>query len=266
MRARRAERSFAVQLRQIARNIGDIVKGLFDPTDMTASTIAVGEMLSGYADLITPWAKATSERMLADVSRRDAAGWHRLGQQINRRLVEEIATTPMQQMLADLRSTQVELIRSLPLRAKERVHELSVQALTGGGRWEEIAREIARQGEVSQGHANTIARTETGRAQTEFQRVRAEHLGSPGYVWRTALDRDVRPIHKALEGTYHTWANPPIAGERGERAHPGAIYNCRCFCEPVLAGEMPQTGARARSPEYLAALREQGYTMGTAFE
>lgn len=201
MRARRAERGFAQQLRQIARAVGDIVRGRFDPLDLQASTIAIGEMLSGYADLITPWARAVAYRLLADISRRDAAGWHRLGQQINRALVQEIETTPMQQMLHDLLETQVDLIRSIPLDARERVHELSVRAMTGGGRWEEIAEQTLNQYGVSRSKANLIARTETGRAQTEFQRVRAEHIGSEGYIWRTARDLDVRALHRRLEGT-----------------------------------------------------------------
>jgi uncharacterized protein with gpF-like domain len=99
-------------------------------------------------------------------------------------------------------------------------------------------------------HARLIARTETARTASVLTEVRAKSVGSEGYIWRTSLDADVRPkigtpnfaklntlamgSHRKLEGTFHRWDDPPIASENGERAHPGQIYNCRCWPEPVL--------------------------------
>jgi SPP1 gp7 family putative phage head morphogenesis protein len=225
LRARRAETQFAQQLRHIARAIGQIVNGTADP-DNPHQWITVAQALEDYGRLITPWATATSTRMLAEVSRRDVAGWHEIGRTINRALAQEIATAPIGPTLQQLLADQVHLITSLPREAAERVHQLSLEAVTGGRRWEEIAEDLAASGQVSLGRANLIARTETGRAATALMQVRATHLGSEGYVWRTARDRDVRPLHKRLEGSYHRWDDPPVAGERGELAHPGAIYNC----------------------------------------
>jgi SPP1 gp7 family putative phage head morphogenesis protein len=268
LRARRAETQFAQQLRHMARTIGHIVSSM---SEMAPSEWwRMREALDDYGRLITPWATAVAQRQLAEISRRDAASWHEIGRTINRALAQEIATAPIGPTLQELLATQVHLITSLPREAAEQVHQLSVAAMTAGTRWEELVpwikdRLIATGGNAL-ARANLIARTETGRAATTLMQVRATHVGSEGYIWRTARDRDVRPRHKLLEGTYHSWDDPPVAGERGELAHPGAIYNCRCFPEVVLPGAEPQLGPRPRSPAFLAALRAQGYTTGTAFE
>jgi SPP1 gp7 family putative phage head morphogenesis protein len=276
--ARAAERSFAAQLRHIARAIGHIVGGTVDP-DNPHQWTSVAQALEDYGRLITPWATRVSQHQLAEVARRDAASWHALGRTISRGLGEAIRSANLGPTYQQLLANQVHLITSLPREAAEEVHQLSVQAMTAGTRWRELVPEIGEKltatgftGNVL-ARANLIARTETGRAATELQRVRAKHVGSEGYIWRTARDRDVRPLHKKLEGSYHRWDDPPIAGERGELAHPGSIYNCRCFAEIVLPGELvaPAKGdivlrPRPVNPAFLAALRERGYTSGAAFE
>lgn len=109
-----------------------------------------------------------------------------------------------------------------------------IEAMPGGVRASETAKEIERTGDVTRSRADLIARTETTRAATSMVEARARHVGSEGYIWRTVGDVDVREIHKKLEGKFVRWDSPPVAGENGERAHAGAIYNCRCWPEPVI--------------------------------
>jgi SPP1 gp7 family putative phage head morphogenesis protein len=266
---RRAEAEYARNLRRIARHIDDIVRG-FAPDD-PAGLRQLEETLQAYAVILEPWAETQAERMLAEVARRDANAWHELGKEIGRRLRREIATAPTGLTFQRLMTEQVDLITSLPREAADRVHELATLGLTSGERWNEIAKEIMRTGEVTRSRANTIARTETGRAATNLTQVRAEHVGSPGYWWRTARDADVRPRHKELEGQFVLWSDPPVVTEPGQpevRAHAGAWINCRCWPESVI-GEAPEPGATLRlprNPEYLRALRDAGYTAGAVFE
>jgi len=153
---------------------------------------------------------------------------------------------------------QVELITSLPLDAAQRVHELAVGSLYTGARAKEISTEILKTGDVTRARANLIARTEVGRAATTLTKVRAQHVGSEGYIWVSSHDGDVRPAsgtknfakyntlamgsHRALDGTFHRWDDPPVASPKGERAHAGCIYNCRCWARPVLPGELAVSG------------------------
>jgi SPP1 gp7 family putative phage head morphogenesis protein len=265
-RARRAERQFAQQLRAVARQIGQFVKMWKGPG---TSTAGVEEILRRYSDLIGPWAQASSERLIAEVSRRDARSWQELGKRVNRALRQEIETAPTGPALRELMAAQTGLIKDMPLEAEQRIRELAMSAVSGGRRWEEVAKDILDQEGVSRARANVIARTETGRASSVVTEARAVHIGSPGYFWRTSLDADVRPQHKRLEGSFHRWDSPPIASEPSQREmryHPGAGPNCRCYAEPVMADQPISEGRRPRNPEYLAALRAAGYTTGAAFE
>jgi SPP1 gp7 family putative phage head morphogenesis protein len=272
MRARRAESRFAVQLRHIARHVGNIVRGMLGIEPSAAELSEIEAALDAYARLIEPWATATATRMLRDVERRDAAGWHRLGQEIHRALRQEIEAVPISSMLDRLLEKQVGLITSLPREASERVHRLNVEmvhvraleVVVGGRRWEDIVEDIQATGDVTLSRANTIARTEVARSASEIQATRAMNVGSEGFIWRTAKDRDVRLIHERLEGKYFPWNDPPLL-DNGRPGLPGTIYNCRCWAEPVLEGG-PVDRPLARSPAYLAALRAAGYTAGTAFE
>jgi SPP1 gp7 family putative phage head morphogenesis protein len=262
-RVRAAERHYGVLMRVIAKQIDIIVNGLY--ADEATRWEHIEGALDDYAALLTPWARQVGQNMLTNVSARDYATWVRLGREIGRSLGLEVASVAMAPTLASLLADQVLSIRSLPLDAKERVHTLSIEALTGGKRWEQIREEIEDQGQVSRGQANTIARTETARAASTIQSTRAQGIGSDGFVWRTARDADVRRLHRELEGKFFHWDDPPILDD-GRPGLPGTIYNCRCWAEPVLAGELPQLGPLARNPAYLAALQAAGYTTGTAFE
>lgn len=234
-KVRKGESAYAVNLRKIAKHIGDLVDA-FNPND--ASQIKdLENALRRYADLLTPWARMTAKRMLVDVSRRDEKVWKEYTTYLGVNLRNEIYNAPTGQVMMDLMNDQVALITSLPLEAAKRVHELAIGALYQGDRANEIAAEIMKTGEVTRSRANLIARTEVGRAATTLTQARAEYVGSSGYIWRTAHDLDVRPLHKKLDGTFHTWDDPPVSGERGERSHPGCIYNCRCYVEVVLPDE-----------------------------
>lgn len=232
-KVRRAEAHFSRQLRKIAEAVGDIVDKLA-PNGVVSNLPAITTALEGYAERIEPWARAVARRSVEEVARMDVAAWADLSRQIGRGLVREIRQAPVGKVMLEEMRDRVELITSLPREAGLRAHRLVVSQMTGGRRAAETAKEIARTGEVTGSRAMLIARTETTSCATALVKARAKHVGSKGYIWRTAGDADVRPLHKALEGVFVPWDDPPVAGENGERAHAGAIYNCRCWPEPVL--------------------------------
>lgn len=250
--ARRAEIQYATQLRQLARMLGTLTQS-FDP-DQPRDLERLEGLLNDYARIIAPWASNTAARMLADVSRRDEKAWMEHSSELSQGLRAEIASAPTGQTMKALLDDQVRLITSLPLEAARRVHELAIEAVTTGNRGQELRKMILATGDVAASRAELIARTETARATTTLTQARAQWIGSEGYIWRNVGDADVRPAigsknfsalntlargsHRKLEGTYHRWDQPPIAGERGERAHPGCIYNCRCFPEIVFPRSM----------------------------
>jgi uncharacterized protein with gpF-like domain len=188
------------------------------------------------------------------VSKRDETAWRRYGAELGQELSAQLRTAPVGVELARLLDQQVTLITSLPLEAAQRVQRLATTALTEPTRWTVLAAEIMRTGDITVSRANTIARTETSRAASVLLQVRAEHLGSDGYQWVSVGDMETRPAigtkhfaelntlakgsHRKLNGTVHKWNEPPIAAPNGTRAHPGQLWNCRCFAIPILPASL----------------------------
>lgn len=229
--SRRAERFYARQLRRLALQVGAIVTGCVEAGQPPSM---IEHMLHAYADLIGPWAEAAAASMLADVARRDALMWAQHSRAMSRALADEIQSAPTGDILRQLMKDQVRLIKSLPLAAAERVHELALKGLEEGSRGQDIVAEIMRTGQVTRSRAELIARTETGRAASNLTEARAKYVGSTHYVWRSAEDSDVRDRHKKHNGKVFSWDNPPKSEPNLEPYHPGAGPNCRCYAEPII--------------------------------
>jgi len=231
IRARKTEREYARKLRSVARHIGDLVRGF----DLEAPGVAgtIRSALERYANLLHPWAKSVGDRMVTEVAQRDERSWFRVADQMGTALRKEIAEAPIGEVMRARQAEQVKLITSLPLEAAERVQHMTREGIIKGWRADQIAAEIMKTGEVSLSRANTIARTEVGRTSTLLTQARAEHVGSTHFKWISAGDSDVRPTHRALNGKVFRWDDPPEC-DPGHRALPGAIWNCRCYPEPIL--------------------------------
>lgn len=230
-RISRAERVFARNLTRLAVHVGQMVSGV-NPVANPAAVPAVADMLRRYADALMPWAEATVASMVADVNARDLAMWRNAGQQMSEAVRREILGAPTGEAMRDLMASQVELIRSIPLEAAQRVHDLTIAGLEDGPRAARIAEEIMRTGEVAKSRAMLIARTEVARTASTLTQARAEHVGSEGYIWRTSKDGDVRKSHKQMAGKFVRWDEPPTLDNL--KGHAGCLPNCRCYPEPVL--------------------------------
>lgn len=233
MKTGRAEREYGSALRQVGVHVGQIVKQ-FDPT-VPANVPTLTNVLQRYAEALQAWAEATALKMLTEVDSQSRQAWAQLSVEMSRTLQEELRSTPTGTVMRQLLGEQVTLIKSIPLEAAKRVHELTLKGIEDGTRAKEIATEIMRSGDVAASRAMLIARTEVARTASTLTQARAQNVGSDGYVWRTSGDGDVRKDHKELNGKFFRWDDPPVADQRsGARAHAGQIYNCRCWPEPVI--------------------------------
>jgi len=245
--ARGAESQFNSRLRQVAKQVDAIVRGLA-PDGEISDRGALFDALAAYSELIGPWAKSVARYMVADVSRRNLRAWQEIGNDMSRALRAEIAHAPTGMLNAALMDEQVTLIKSLPLKAAKRIHDLTDSALTTSTRAETIAKDILATGRVTEARARLIARTEVSRTAANLTQARAMFAGSEGYVWRTSQDSDVRPTHQELEGVYVRWDSPPRLssaptveaaslppkGNAMAPYHAGCGPNCRCYPDPVL--------------------------------
>lgn len=214
--------------------MGALIKGLA-PNGVLRDPAALYKALKDYAELITPWANSVAQVMLADVYRRDLRMWKQNSAEMGAQLRHTILNSPVSGALASLQQEQVKLIRSLPLEAAMRVHELSLQSLVSSQRASTLAKDIMATQAVTDSRARTIARTEVSRASSNLLQARSQYAGSEGYVWRTSDDGDVRDSHRAMEGVYVRWSSPPTLDKL--TGHAGCLPNCRCFAEPIFPND-----------------------------
>lgn len=193
--------------------------------------------LRSYADLISPWAETVARYMVADVARRNLRAWRENSADMGRALRDELMNAPTGSYYALMMAEQVKRIKSLPLDAAQRVHDLAQEAMITGERASTIAAKIMETGHVSASKAKLIARTEVSTAASTLTQARAQYAGSEGYIWRTSRDGDVRPTHRAQEGRYIRWTSPPRTDKGLAPYHAGCGPNCRCYPEPVFPND-----------------------------
>lgn len=211
-----------------------IVKGLA-PDGALNDPGPLIQTLKQYAQTIEPWARSVAAFMVADVARRDKSMWAKNAKEMSAGLRREIMEAPTGETFRQLQESQVGLIKSIPLEAAERVHQLSQEAMIASIRPADIAKKILETEAVSASKARLIARTEVARAASNMVQARAEFVGSEGYIWRTSGDLDVRDSHREMEGKYVQWKHPPTLD--GLTGHAGTLPNCRCFAEPIFPNE-----------------------------
>ncbi len=231
--ARRAEVAYSARLRGMAKQIGQIVKG-FAPDGVVKDMDKLLTTLSAYSTMMTPWAEAVANYMVADVERRNERLWRKVASEMGSAIRIELSSSRNGIVYRQMMDEQVELIKSLPTKAGERVHYLTTEALATGRRAESIAQEIKETQHVTESRARLIARTEVARTAATFMQSRAMAAGSDSYIWRTVRDADVRETHKEMEGRVIRWDNPPKTDKNLAPYHAGCGPNCRCYAEPIL--------------------------------
>lgn len=106
-----------------------------------------------------------------------------------------------------------------------------------GHRSENLIKTIIDSYGVSKRKAKFLARQETSLLMSNMRQQRYEDAGITKYKWSTSHDERVRKRHVELDGKTFFWSQPPIVDQKGNRAHPGQDFNCRCVAIPILPGE-----------------------------
>lgn len=220
--------------------VGEIAKDFKeDNPDLFGQERAVQQRLFSYAQEIEIWAYEISSVMLSRVARADYTVWNSTGEKLSAETKKRLKDTATSSVFQKLQHEQVELIKSLPLEAAQKVHEWTQKGLSEGERYPSIAKRIREKlGGVTESRAILIARTETTRTRSNFTQARAQAVGSTHYIWHTVGDGSVRDTHAKLNGKVFAWNDPPISdyGKNGEpiRSHPGGTWNCRCYASPIF--------------------------------
>jgi SPP1 gp7 family putative phage head morphogenesis protein len=224
--AKSTEKQYERELKKVAKQVGHIIALYQRGAELLPG---LDKALFNYSEALGPWATLVAERMLAAVGRTNYRQWKAKSKTLSRELREDSNVA----VARDLTNENVALIKSLPIEAGTRAQTLAMEAVTGGKRADEVAKEIARSGEVTASRATLIARTEVAKANSAITQARAADVGATHYVWRTADDESVRESHAEMEGEVVAFDDPPELD--GMVGHAGEFPNCRCYPEPIIA-------------------------------
>jgi SPP1 gp7 family putative phage head morphogenesis protein len=145
---------------------------------------------------------------------------------------------PILSAMTKATAANIELIQSIPAQYFDKLGESVSKNMQAGIRYEDLAREVMRIGDVTESRAKLIARDQTSKMNGAFNRARQTSIGLDRYKWQTSGDERVRDNHAANDGKVFRWDDPPETG------HPGEDVNCRCVAIPYfdLDGEEERLG------------------------
>jgi len=242
-----AERDFFRALKKVAQLSGHLVDSHVEGHTIK-NTVEMQKALAAYADLITPWARRVSARMLEKIMKQNERAYNAKSKIIGAALKLQVADREVGATAAALMNEQVQLIRSIPLEAGLRAQKIAFESVLTGTRAApdqdtiaEIQKQLGLSTEVAVSRAQLIARTETARATASINQARAMKVGSGQYRWHNSGDGAVRDSHriyegKPMQGCVFSWNDPPTLSD-GMTGHPGTFPNCRCFAEPIFTKE-----------------------------
>lgn len=110
----------------------------------------------------------------------------------------------------------------------------------------ELSKVVQERLGIADRHADFIARDQVAKLNSALTESTQRAAGVTRYRWRSSTDQRVRPMHHALDGSIHSWGDPPVTNKDGDRNNPGEDYQCRCVAIPILDEE-----AQPRAPKPL---------------
>lgn len=188
-------------------------------------------MLVDYSEVISSWAEKVGQRMFEQVEREEWNQWRSVSEEIAAGLRDVVGNTPVGAVAQDIVHRQVQLMKSLPLEAADRVRDIqsrAMEAVINGERPDQLYEMIMQSGDVAASRAQLIARTEIGRATGALTEARALAVGSEGYWWRIE-GAGTRDSHYKMRNKFVRWDNPPTLD--GMTGHAGCLPNCKCWSE-----------------------------------
>ena len=163
----------------------------------------------------------------------------------------------IQQWVADA----VNKIQSIPAQELGEMEAIIQQGYLNGKTIREIAGEIQKEYNVTKSKAVFLARDQVGTLNAQITKHQQEDAGVHKYKWSDSGDERVRDCHHALNGTIHSWDDPPAMWRAnkhgivytGRNCHPGEDYACRCCAIPVFTFDtidLPMKGADEKKDDY----------------
>ena len=123
--------------------MGDLIaREYYDETDPEGMDALIQERLFSYSDTIDAWATAVATTMLKRASQADYDVWRKVGQELSADAKRMLKSDAVGSTFDKLQAEQVELIKSIPRDAAQRVHDWAAKGMTEGTRPDVIAKKI----------------------------------------------------------------------------------------------------------------------------
>jgi SPP1 gp7 family putative phage head morphogenesis protein len=130
------------------------------------------------------------------------------------------------------RRENVDLVSTMFADEKDKLEQLLAD---GAGRtWSALAKDIGARFDITTRHAELIARDQTNKLTSRIAQARMASAGVTSYIFTTAGNERVRPMHAELDGQQFDFDDPPVTNEDGDTNNPGEDFQCSCVATPVL--------------------------------
>ncbi|OCJ05310.1 hypothetical protein A6U87_15010 [Rhizobium sp. AC44/96] len=123
------------------------------------------------------------------------------------------------------------LIQSLSDDIVKRIEQTVYTNSIAGNSVATLRKELQKQFGITDRRARLIARDQTGKFNSDLNKIRQQQAGVTTYLWMTSHDERVRALHRKLDGNTYKWGEPTGA-EDG--LPPGQPINCRCVARGIV--------------------------------
>lgn len=260
------ERRFAAELRDLAAEAIDRVNAAIVPQLGRWAQLAgvrqdqigdwTDELEAEFTIIRREFERRDGEfRQIAETVSRETSTFNRV--EVGRQISGVVGSNVMplsndDDVIKGFINSNIQAIKSVPSDYFGKVERIISEGFRSGRRASALAGDISEAGKVSKRRGAFIARDQISTLNSQLTQRRHRSLGIDEYIWRTSLDEAVRPSHAQLEGTRHSWDDPPTVGSR--QVHPGEDYICRCTPEPIIEGIEPEATSPADVPAPLPSL------------
>lgn len=131
--------------------------------------------------------------------------------------------------LAGTRSAN--LITGLADDTRKKIKDRTLAAVLQSETLATLRKTIAKEFGLADNRAKVIARDQISKVTSDLNKARHQQAGITEYIWTTAHDERVRPLHRSLDGRQYAYGEE--TGAEGGLP-PGQPIMCRCIARAVV--------------------------------
>lgn len=154
--------------------------------------------------------------------------------QVNRQMNSVLGINPLvyepylENIFNSFVQENVDLIKSLKGEILESAHKIIKTGVTSGFSRTYLSENLQNLLNISKRRADLIARDQTGKFFGQLTKQRNLAVGIESFIWITANDLNVRPLHQTFNNNVYSWKTG------AEGIFPGQEINCRCTSMAVF--------------------------------